>query len=65
MLGDLHARAVAWRLQRFEALLLEEPYRALFARLLMAQPSRPIGVPVARILTHYAQRGRQTDTDVD
>ena len=65
VLGDLHARAVAWRLNRFEALLLEEPYRALFARLLMAQPSRPIGVPVARILTHYAQRGRQADSDFE
>lgn len=64
-LADLHARAVAWRLKRFESLLLEEPYRALFARLLMAPPSRPIAPAVARILTHYAQRGRQTDEDID
>ncbi|MGR3803527.1 glycosyltransferase family 2 protein [Marinibacterium profundimaris] len=56
VLARLHAEAVAWRHARFEALMDEEPYRALFGRLLMTPPSRPLPFPVARQLLRYAQR---------
>ena len=64
-LASLHAAAVTWRRARFEALLHEEPYRALFARLLMAPPSRPVQAGAARVLMHYARRGRQADGGPD
>lgn len=57
-LHALHEQAVNWRKERFEALLLEEPFRALFARLLMTPPSRPISAATARTLIGYANRGR-------
>jgi hypothetical protein len=60
-LARLHDAAVAWRKARFEALLLDEPYRALFARLMMTPPSRPIGLTTARHLIAYANRGRARD----
>jgi hypothetical protein len=41
-LAALHARAVAWRMERFAQLMLEEPYRAVFGRLLLTPPSRPL-----------------------
>ncbi|MFN0113169.1 MAG: glycosyltransferase family 2 protein [Paracoccaceae bacterium] len=56
VLGPLHAAAVAWRRARFEALMLQEPYRSLFARLLMAPPSRPVGAEGTRFLTEFATR---------
>jgi hypothetical protein len=40
VLGPLHARAVAWRHERFRSLMTEERWRALYGRLLMAGPSR-------------------------
>ncbi|TNF62985.1 MAG: glycosyltransferase family 2 protein [Rhodobacteraceae bacterium] len=58
VLGPLHEAAVAWRRARFDALMLQEPYRALFARLLMTPPSQPLGQPTARVLMHYANLGR-------
>jgi hypothetical protein len=39
-LHRLHAAAVIWRKDRFRALMQEEPWRALFGRLLMTPPSR-------------------------
>ena len=58
-LSDLHDQAVQWRKDRFNALLAEEPYRALFGRLLMAQPSQPVAPESARFLHHHAQRAHQ------
>ncbi|WP_299499111.1 glycosyltransferase family 2 protein [uncultured Roseobacter sp.] len=55
-LSRLHAAAVAWRHNRFEALMLQEPFRALFGRLLMAAPSRNIGADTAQKLVQYALR---------
>ena len=55
VLGPLHHRAVAWRHARFETLMQQEPYRALFGRLLMTPPSRPLPVSAARALSRYAQ----------
>ena len=57
-LTRLHDAAVAWRKTRFEELLLDEPYRALFARLMMTPPSRPIDRQSAQALMGYARRGR-------
>lgn len=62
-LARLHADAVAWRKQRFEDLMLEEPYRALFGRLLTTPPSRPLPPDAARFLTHYANLGRRAKAD--
>lgn len=42
VLADLHRKAVQWRKARFTALMTEEPWRALFGRLLMCPPSRAL-----------------------
>jgi hypothetical protein len=60
-LKSLHEAAATWRTQRFESLLEQEPFRALFARILMTSPSRPIPAEVARTLVQYANRGRNKD----
>ena len=57
-LGPLHDAAVSWRRSRFEKLLLQEPFRALFARLMMTPPSRAIEPGSAKVLTRFANRGR-------
>ncbi len=61
VLGPLHERAVAWRKARFDALLAQEPYRALFARLLMTPPARPITRDAAQFLAGHATRARQAE----
>ncbi|MBP0480935.1 glycosyltransferase family 2 protein [Sagittula salina] len=63
VLGPLHAGAVTWRQARFEALMAQEPMRALFARLLMTPPTRPVPLEAARFLAHHATISRQTDED--
>lgn len=50
VLGALHAQAVAWRRARFAALMAEEPWRALFGRLLMVGPSRALGAAEALMI---------------
>ena len=50
VLGALHAQAVAWRRARFAALMEEEPWRALFGRLLMVGPSRTLGAAEALMI---------------
>jgi hypothetical protein len=54
-LNQLHRQAVTWRKQRFETLLREERYRALFGRLLMAGPSRAVSAQAARFMVRFAQ----------
>ena len=54
VLAELHRQAVAWRKSKFETLMAQEPYRALFARLLMAPPSEPMPLKTAQFLVHYA-----------
>ena len=61
-LGRLHDAAVTWRKARFEELMLDEPFRALFARLMMTPPSRPIAAPTARQLMRFANLGRARDS---
>ncbi len=62
-LGRLHDAAVSWRKARFDALLLQEPFRALFARLMMTPPSRPIAPATARFLIRHANMGRAQASD--
>ncbi len=57
-LARLHKEAVAWRKARFEALLAQEPARALFARLLMTPPSQPLSRAAAGFLAAHATRAR-------
>ncbi|MGR3758845.1 glycosyltransferase family 2 protein [Roseobacteraceae bacterium NS-SX3] len=57
-LARLHRAAVEWRHARFAELMKQEPFRALFARLLMTPPSRPINAATARTLTGFAALGR-------
>jgi hypothetical protein len=58
-LGALHDAAVAWRKARFDALMLQEPFRALFGRLLMTPPTRAVPLNEARFLVRYATRARE------
>jgi hypothetical protein len=57
-LDALHRDAVAWRRDRFRHLMQQEPFRALFARLIMTPPSRPVSREAARMLTGFATMGR-------
>lgn len=49
-LAALHHTAVAWRHARFAALMAEEPWRALFGRLLLTPPSRALSADQARLV---------------
>ena len=62
-LAALHSAAVAWRQERFRALMLQEPFRALFGRLMMTPPSRPVSREAARVLWHYGMQGRAQSGD--
>ena len=57
-LAQLHEAAVRWRKQRFEQLMEQEPFRALFGRLLMAGPTQPIPLKAAQFMMQFAQKGR-------
>ncbi|NJM82816.1 MAG: glycosyltransferase family 92 protein [Tabrizicola sp.] len=50
VLGPLHAAAVGWRHDRFRLLMTEEPWRALFGRLLMTPPTRALSADEARLV---------------
>lgn len=53
VLADLHHKALAWRQTRFASLMQEEPWRALFGRLLMTPASRTLTAPqAAQLLAH-------------
>lgn len=58
VLAGLHSKAVAWRKSKFEELMLEEPYRALFGRLLMAPPTRALSPKAARFIVEFANKAR-------
>ena len=53
-----HSAAVAWRKDRFDALMEMETSRALFGRLLMTPPTRPVPPRAAQFMTMYANRAR-------
>ena len=50
VLGPLHQNAVAWRKARFAMLMAQEPWRALFGRLLMTGPSRALTAAEAALV---------------
>lgn len=56
VLGPLHAAAVRWRRERFEALMRDEDWRGLFGRLMMAGPSRVLSAEEHGIIAGYATR---------
>lgn len=58
-LAQLHAQAVAWRHARFDALMQQEPFRALFGRLMMTPPSQPVPQAAAQFMVNYANRARR------
>ncbi len=62
-LAKLHKNAVAWRKDRFDALMLQEPFRALFGRLLMTPPTRPVSPQASRFMVRYATQARTTAED--
>ncbi len=57
-LAELHANAVQWRHGGIESLLRQEPYRALYGRLLMTPPSVPVSQKVAQQLFQFAQSSK-------
>lgn len=61
--ATLHEDAVAWRKSRFDALMQLEPYRALFGRLLMTPPSRPVNKAASRFMIGHANAARKSNKD--
>ncbi|MEP1355022.1 MAG: glycosyltransferase family 2 protein [Tateyamaria sp.] len=51
-----HDDAVAWRKERFETLMEQEPYRALFGRLLLTPPAQPLSVQAAQFVLRYGRK---------
>ena len=56
VLGPLHQASVQWRRARFAALMAQEPWRALFGRLLMTRPSRALSPVEAAVIHAHAPR---------
>jgi hypothetical protein len=58
VLGPLHDAAVAWRRDRFAALMAaEEGWRALYGRLLMTRPTRALTAPEAARIWRHGRAG--------
>lgn len=55
VLAPLSEAALRWRSDRFRQLMAEEPWRALFGRLLIAPPSRILPAETARAIRQYAK----------
>ena len=53
-LSSLHASAVAWRHARFDILMADEPWRALFGRLLLSAPTRVLSADQARTIWQHS-----------
>jgi hypothetical protein len=62
-IARLHAAATAWRDARWQDLMLDEAYRALFARLLFTPPSRVLDRVEADLLLHHAARAAGAGPD--
>lgn len=58
VLAHLHAEGVAWRHARFAALMAEEPWRALYGRLLLTPPSRVLTPDELRALWQHSGAAR-------
>ena len=59
-LAQLHTDAVQWRSNRSCQLMQKEPFRALFGRLMMTPPSRPISRQAAQFMIKYANLARRS-----
>jgi len=57
-LQRLHDKSVNWRHRQFRSLMMKEPARALFARLMMTPPSRAINPVTAQTLSGFATMER-------
>jgi len=57
---SLHNRAFQWRKDRFDLLMQQEPYRALFGRLLMTPASQPVPAKAAQFMIRYANLARKS-----
>jgi hypothetical protein len=53
ILKTLHANAVAWRKQRFAALMQDENWRGLFGRLMLSRPARCLTEAEARLIWQH------------
>lgn len=53
VLAGLHAAAFRWRRARFATLMREEPWRALFGRLLLTPPTRLLTAEQARLVWQH------------
>jgi len=60
-LATLHAKAVTWRKTRFDQLMQQDAFRALFGRLLMTAPSLPVSQKAAQFMTRHAKLARRID----
>lgn len=63
VLAGLHAQAVAWRQARFAAMMLEEPWRALFGRLLLCPPTRALPPERLALILHHARRAALAESE--
>ncbi len=54
-LAAMHRQAVIWRHERFTQLMREEPWRALFGRLMMCPETRILGPEEAREIWKFGQ----------
>ena len=59
-LADLHARAVAWRHDQFNALMLQDDFRALFGRLIITPPARQTPPQLAAYIFDFARKAQQS-----
>ena len=59
VLGPLHQKAVLWRHARFAALMADEPWRALFGRLLMSRPSRALSPAEAALIHAHSPKSAE------
>ena len=55
-LAAMHRQAVLWRQERFRQLMREEPWRALYGRLMMTPPTRVLGPQEARQIWQFGQK---------
>lgn len=63
VLARLHAAAVDWRRARFATLMQQEPWRALFGRLLMTPPTRPLDRAEAELILCHARAAATQPVD--
>ncbi len=58
-LTELHRRACQWRHARFDTLMLDEEYRALFGRLLLCPPTKTLSMQEAERIMAYGRKAQE------